>query len=255
MTEKGRNMLIEMLTEDQNHLPAGLSARLNAEMYARALALRLKAVKDASAIPEACGPAIAPAPARGGFVLVRNIELLPVGTDKVEAVHRGYGGREAIRRADAFDAMLAAAARSKRPAPLTPGQIAVGRRYHDLVELLTADGMKLSSLQGGAGSGDARDWMDRRLELSGEVDGMRRRVGTGVAMTVRRIRPSARGSISARTITDAGLVDAVCLKGKGLADVLMFHGWSVKGAHRDALTAALSGALDRMVGYGVRKSS
>ncbi len=114
-------------------------------------ALRLRAAQAAAAIPAACGPDIAPSPARGGFVLVRNVELLPVGTDKVEAVHRGYGGREAIRRADAFDAMLAAAARRKQPAPLTPGQIAIGRRYHDLVELLSADGTKLSSLQASKG--------------------------------------------------------------------------------------------------------
>ncbi|WP_139291284.1 hypothetical protein [Paracoccus sp. SM22M-07] len=212
-------------------------------------ALRLRQAQAAAAIPADCGPDIAPSPARGGFVLVRNVELLPVGTDKVEAVHRGYGGREAIRRADAFDAMLAAAARRKQPAPLTPGQIAIGRRYHDLVELLSADGTKLSSLQASKGGPDGRDWMDRRLGLSAELDGMRKRIGSGVAMSVRRVRPSARGATSARIISDRTLLDAVCLKGRGLADVLVFHGWSVKGAHRDALSQALSAALNRMIGY------
>ncbi|WP_411838587.1 hypothetical protein [Paracoccus sp. ME4] len=228
---------------------------MKAEEAARAAALRLKAVKDAGAIPDACGPDIAPAPARGGFALVDNIEFLPIGTDDVVAVHRGYGGRHAIRRADAFDAMLAAAARRKQPAPLTHGQISIGRRYHDLVQLLSADGTKLSSLQASAGGPDGRDWMDRRLEVSAEVDRLRRRIGTGVAMAVRRVRPSDRGGPAARQITDMALVDAVCLKGKGLAQVLVFHGWSVKGVHRDALSAALSGALDRMIGYRAAKSS
>ncbi len=255
MTEKGRKMLIAKLAEDQNHLPAGLSAKLKAQEAERAAALRLKAVKDAGAIPEACGPDIAPAPARGGFVLVQNIELLPVGTDDVEAVHRGYGGRQAIRRADAFDAMLAAAARRNVPSPLTPGQIAMGRRYHDLVQQLSADGTKLSSLQGGAGGPDGRDWMDRRLELSHEVDGIRRRIGQGIAMSVRRVRPSDRGSPEAMPIPDLALVDAICLKGRGIKDVLRAHRWSDRGGNKKALSQALSAALDRMIGYGRQKSS
>lgn len=239
MKEQGRNMLI------QN----------SAKTLATDIQGRLESVKAAAAVPEACGPAIAPAPARGGFVLVQNIELIPVGADEVAAVHRGYGGRQAIRRADAFDAMLAAAARRKQPAPLTHGQISIGRRYHDLVQLLSADGTKLSSLQASAGGPDGRDWMDRRLEISAEVDRLRRRIGSGVAMAVRRVRPSDRGGAAARQITDMALVDAVCLKGKGLAQVLVFHGWSVKGAHRDALSAALCAALDRMIGYKAAKSS
>lgn len=218
-------------------------------------ALRLRAAQAAAAIPAACGPDIAPSPARGGFVLVRNVELLPVGTDKVEAVHRGYGGREAIRRADAFDAMLAAAARRKQPAPLTPGQIAIGRRYHDLVELLSADGTKLSSLQASRGGPDGRDWMDRRLELSAELDGMRKRIGSGVAMSVRRVRPSARGGIEAKPIQDRTLIDGLCLRGMGIKAILKAHYWSDFGGNQKALVAALSATLDRMIGYRGPKSS
>lgn len=237
MNERGHKMLI------------------SAKQFGKTEALRLHAIKAAAAIPEECGPDIAPSPARGGFVLQRNIELLPVGTDKVEAVHRGFGGRAAIRRADVFDAMIAAALRAKRPVPLTPGQIAMGRRYHDLVEMLSADGTKLSQLQGSFGSGDTGGWMDRRLALSSELDGIRRRIGTGSAMAVRRIRPSTRGQAQRGAISDRVLVDMVCLKGRGLADVLRSHGWAVKGAHREALTAALSAALDRMIGYLGQKSS
>jgi hypothetical protein len=261
MTEKGRKMLIAKLAEDQNHLPAGLSARLKTQEAERAAALRLRAVKDAGAIPEACGPDIAPAPARGGFVLVQNVELLPIGTDKVAAVHRGFGGREAIRRADVFDGMLAAAARRNRPSPLTPSQIAVGRRYRDLVELLTADGMKLSSLQGGAGSGDARDWMDRRLEFSAELDTLRRRIGIGPVMVLRRIRPSQRkrdlapGERAPETFTRRDLIDGICVKGLSIKQLLLRFDWTDSGRNCKATIEALAGTLDAMIGYRAQKSS
>ncbi|WP_411838682.1 hypothetical protein [Paracoccus sp. ME4] len=222
---------------------------------------RLDSVKAAAAVPEACGPAIAPAPARGGFVLVQNVELIPVGADDVAAVHRGYGGRHAIRRADAFDAMLAAAARRKQPAPLTHGQISIGRRYHDLVQLLSADGTKLSSLQASAGGPDGRDWMDRRLEVSAEVDRLRRRIGQGAALVLRRVRPSQRGRVlqpgdrGPLTFTRRDLVDCVCLRGMSIKQVLAKWEWQTNGRNCNAAIAALGEALDAMMGYRGQKSS
>jgi hypothetical protein len=218
-------------------------------------AARLQAAKAACSIPESCGPDIAPSPARGGFVLARQVELLPVGSEKVEAVHRGYGGRDAIQCADAFDAMLKAAARSKRPSPLTPGQISIGRRYRALVEMLAADDTKLSSLEATFGGGAGRDWMDRRLEFSAELDTLRARIGAGAAMVVRRVRPSARGQDGARVISDRALIDAVCLKGQSLKAVLRAHLWSDYGGNQKTLAEALSAALDRMIGYRPEKSS
>ncbi|QIR85021.1 hypothetical protein [Paracoccus sp. AK26] len=228
---------------------------ISAKQFEKTEALRLHAIKAAAAIPEECGPDIAPSPARGGFVLQRNIELLPVGTDKVEAVHRGFGGRAAIRRADVFDAMIAAALRAKRPVPLTPGQIAVGRRYHDLVELLTADGTKLSSLQSSFGGGAGRDWMDRRIEFSAELEGMRRRIGIGPAIVLRRVRPSQRhrhlqpGERAPHIFTRRDLVDAVCLKGKTIKQALVLFDWQDNGRNSKAALEALSGTLDAMIGY------
>ena len=218
-------------------------------------ALRFRQAQAAASIPAACGPDIASSPARGGFVLVRNVELLPVGTNKVEAVHRGYGGREAIRRADAFDAMLAAAARRKQPSPLTQGQIAIGRRYHDLVELLSADGTKLSSLEASKGGPDGRDWMDRRLEFSAELEGMRRRIGIRPAMVLRRVRPSQRkrdlmpGENAPHIFTRRDLVDAAWLKGKSIKQALVLFNWQDNGRNCKAAMEALSGALDDMIGY------
>lgn len=233
MSKENRKMLIS---------PEQASARLDAGLR------RLDQIMAAAAIPEACGPDIRPAPARGGFVLVQNVELLPVGTDKVEAVHRGYGGRSAIRRADAFDAMIAASLRRREPLPLTLDQIAVGRRYHDLVELLSRDGVKLSNLQASGGGGDGTSWIDQRLQLSGELEALQRRIGTGAALAVRRVRPSDRGLPAARWISDRALVDAVCLQGMGIRAVLLAHGWSDRGGHKKTLGEALSEALDRMMG-------
>jgi len=218
-------------------------------------AARLAAIRDAGAIPEECGPDILASPARGGFVLHRNIELLPVGADKVEAVHRGYGGRAAIRRADVFDAMVAAALRAKRPLPLTHGQISMARRYAAMVEVAASDGMRLSSLDASHGGGDSLGWMDRHLSVAEELSVLRSRIGSGVAMAVRRVRPTARGDGQRGPILDRVLVDMVCLKGRTLDQVLQAHGWSTYGETRRAIARALSAALDRMIGYRPPKSS
>lgn len=216
---------------------------------------RMAAIRAQASVPEECGPGIIPAPARGGFVLVRNVELLPVGTDKVEAVHRGYGGRAGIRRADAFDAMLAAARRRGSPPPLTHGQIAMGRRYHDLVEVLSADGTKLSSLEASFGGGSGIDWMDRRLELAAEVEGMRRRIGSGPVIVLRRIRPSQRkrglkpGERAPHIFTRRDLADAVCLRGNSIKQVLAMFDWQDNGRNCRAAMEALAEVLDAMIGY------
>lgn len=233
----------------------GIAAEVVPEVRAAAEAARVATLLSAASVPAECGSDIAAAPARGGFVLERIRHRDGMTREDFVETPAGYVRRSPIRRADVFDGMLAAAARAKRPSPLTPGQIAMGRRYHDLVQLLSADGTKLSQLQGGSGGGDAGEWMDRRLGLSAELEGICRRIGTGTAMTVRRVRPSERGEDQRGIILDRALVDMVCLRGCALADVLRAHGWSVKGAHREALSAALSAALDRMIGYRPTKSS
>lgn len=256
MKDRGHKMLNVATPEDVLYIDRrGFAVEIDIEERFEAEAARCESIHTAASVPAACGQDIIPAPARGGFVLerIRHLDGM-TRADFVETT-KGYVRRSPIRRADAFDAMIAAATRAKREWPLTPGQISIGRRYHDLVELLSADGTKLSQLQGSFGSGDSGNWMDQRLALSREVEGMRRRIGTGVAMAVRRIRPSDRGEAARGPILDRDLVDMVCLQGRGLADVLKSHGWAVKGAHRDAISEALSAALDRMIGYRVKKSS
>lgn len=215
---------------------------------------RIEAIKAAAQPPAECGPDIIAAPARGPSVAFQPVELRPKGADEWQAVSVGYGGRSAVRAADVFDRMIASAERGGRSWPLTPGQIAIGRRYRDLVEWRAAGAIKCSAIDGRqAGSGE-RDFMDAYLSVGRELDGMRRRIGGGVAMQVRRVRPSARGDGQRGPIFDRALVDMVCLQQLLLSEVLRRHGWSTYRDHRITLREALSGALDRMIGYGVRKA-
>ncbi|MTH61431.1 hypothetical protein GL300_19645 [Paracoccus litorisediminis] len=218
-------------------------------------AARLAEIRDAGAIPEECGPDIAPAPARGGFVLERVRHLEGATIDDLVETSRGYVRKSPVRCADAFDLMIAAALRGKRDMPLSPGQIAMGRRYAALVEISATDGTKLSCLDSSGGGGDSMDWMDRHLDIGRELDLLRGRIGHGVAMAVRRVRPTARGAEQRGPIMDRVLVDMVCLKGCTLDQVLMSHGWSAKGDHRKAVSHALGETLDRMIGYRMQKTS
>lgn len=215
-------------------------------------AARLDAVRKAAAIPVEAGEAIAPAPARGGFVLLDPSRL----DAEPEYAHtaKGYVRVRPIRVTDVFDRMGAQAARRKVGHPLAHGQIQIARHYRALVEVLTDEGYKLSSLERSFAGGERGDWMDRRLMISAAVEGLQRRIGRGVAMAVRRRRPSQRGPGQRGPILDQVLVDMVCLKDCTLGDVLCGHGWQDDGRNREALLAALSGALWRMVGYQDEKS-
>ncbi|MFV0552130.1 MAG: hypothetical protein ACK5L6_09475, partial [Anaerorhabdus sp.] len=121
------------------------------------------------------------------------------------------------------------------------------RRYRNLTEMLQAGTLKLSNLEGSTGSNDGRDIVDAHLAASQEVAGMRRRVGSGAMLSVRRVRPSLRGNRV--TIMDMAIIDMMCLGDADPARVLKKHGWQINGHGRKAVVAALSGALDRMIGY------
>ena len=88
--------------------------------------------------------------------------------------------------------------------------------------------------------------MDAVLRDREEIERLHRRIGTGSAMVVRRIRPSQRGSRV--SISDRRLVDMVCLEDRAVSDVLKAHGWSVLGETSRAVAKALGQALDRMGG-------
>lgn len=222
-------------------------------------AARLAEVKARGDVPEACGPEIPEAPARGAFRLVQLKRLYPDGADGYQIKDAGHLGRAAICNADVFDRMAASAARARKPVPLSPGQISMGRHYRDLVERHACAGLKCSSVEAARSSGSGRggDFMDALLRDREEIDRLRRRIGAGVAMEVRRVRPSERGTRVA--IADRRLVDMVCLEDMHLADVLQVSGWvpagqRASGKHIKALQAVLAAALDRMTGPVRRRS-
>jgi hypothetical protein len=97
---------------------------------------------------------------------------------------------------------------------------------------------------GGGGGGDR--FTDARLASARQIDGLRARIGDGAALAIRRLRPTGRAGRVA--IPDRVLVDMVCLQDRPLGDVLRAHGWTVEGKTVQAATAALSAALERMIG-------
>ncbi len=217
-------------------------ARLQSE------ATRLAAIKAQGTVPAICGDAIPQAPARGAYRVFEPTALIPDGEGGFEAKSAGYRGRSAIQRADVFDVMAAKAARHNKASPLSAGQVAIGRHYRDLVERHACAGLKCSSIEAirTGGSGRGGDFMDAVLRDREEIERLHRRIGTGSAIVVRRIRPSKRGSRV--SIADRRLVDMVCLEDRALSDVLKAHGWSVYGENSRCVAQALAQTLEGMRG-------
>lgn len=212
-------------------------------------AARIAEIKARGCVPVECGDAIPDAPARGAFQVFEPMALQQRNDGKLKAEPMGYRGRSAIRCADVFDVMAAKAASHKKPSPFTPGQIAMGRHYRDLVERHACAGVKCSSVEvlNSGGGGQGGEFMDAVLRDGEEIARLQRRIGSGAAMVVRRIRPSKRGSRT--TIFDRRLVDMVCLEERSLSEVLQTHGWVVSGTTVRSLRMALRSALSRMAGY------
>ena len=199
-------------------------------------AARVAAILAAATPPASCGPEIPVAPAFGAYRVFQPMELLQGGLQRPS----GFAGRNAIVRADVFDAMKAGA--------FTSSQIDMARHYRDLTERHTAGGMRCASLEAGRGGGGSGEFIVAYVKEGQVLASLHRRIGPGAALVVRRIRPSARGG-AAGIILDRDLVDRVCLGQQTLSQVLRGFGWSEAKKHRDALRTALAGALDRMQGY------
>ncbi|WP_411839234.1 hypothetical protein [Paracoccus sp. ME4] len=224
---------------------------------------RLAAILARATPAEGCGPAIPVAPARGPSKAVTPNVLMPDPKTpsgyKIEATGwRGFRAAKAIDIFDVLEQREAARARKENRDPVSPftrPQIDIARRYRDLVEHHAAGGMKCASLEtrggGGAGGGE---FIDAYISVGREIRALQERIGTGAAMAVRRVRPSARGGITASIIRDRDLVDAVCLEGKAFDVVLASYGWGVSGKNVALLKAALASCLDRMQGLGKKTS-
>ena len=217
------------------------------QLRLKAEADRIQAVKARGYVPEVCGDAIPEAPARGAIHVFQPMSLFPDGKNDWVARPSGYRGRSAMQRADVFDVMAAKAASNGKPAPFTREQVAAGRYYRDLVERHACAGVRCSSVEAirSGGNGGSGSFIDAVLRDREENERIRRRIGTGTAMAVRKIRPSKRGSRV--NITDRRLVDMVCLEDKPISAVLRAHGWSVRGQTSGALRQALAEVLGRVI--------
>jgi hypothetical protein len=123
----------------------------------------------------------------------------------------------------------------------------MGRHYRGLVERYQAAGVRCSSVEslGRSCSGMGGEFIDAVLRDRERIEMLRRRIGGGSALIVRRIRPSQRGTRAG--ITDRRLVDMVCIEDLSMSEVLKAHGWSIKADLVRSLNVALAAVLDRMM--------
>lgn len=212
---------------------------------------RLSVVRNAGRAPEACGDAMPIAPARGAGRAVHLLASYPKGDHETEVKPAGHLGRKTVFLLDAIDTMRAQSARKGKAFSLTESQIGMARMYATMVADHLAGAVRCTSLEaaGGGHGGTREGFTDHRLDLSRRIDQLRRRIGVGCALAIRRVRPSKRGDGPSRAnIPDRALVDLVCLEGLTISEVLARYGWSIKGETVQAATRALGDALDRMVG-------
>lgn len=201
--------------------------------------------KSAPPVEMSAAPA---APARGAMMLQPNFVVMPGGTRKRDGAHWRNAGPLSVMVEQARQRHDAKGREEEEfTAPFTPSQIAVSEDYRALVERYEAGLCKTSSLEAGrAGSGGAGLAIDTYIQEARWLDELRRRIGDGVTMQVRRHldRDNARRAIPVRA-----LVDMVLVHGKTLSDVLRAHGWAKTTVHLRMVRGELCAALDRMCGY------
>lgn len=220
----------------------------------------LAAIKAVSAPPWQCGDAIPLSVARGRVLRFVPSELAPDGKGGMKPQPTGYRCRDGARCADVFDVMILQAerahARLGRKAgtfvpPFSHGQVVMGREYAALVERCNASGVKCSSLEALRQAGRGGDREAAIFRDFARLRALQRRIGDGLAKTVRRHRPStsSAGGDSRRSITVRHLVDQVCLADRTLSEVLTVNGWARNAQIIKGLRDDLCMALDRMQGY------
>ena len=222
--------------------------RLDAER-ARVVELLARA-----APPDVCGPEMPVAPARGPMQRFTPREMAVTEAGGFRSVRAGYAGRDAARVLDAFDVMeargRAAAARHKVAyvSPFTVGQVEAARDYAAVLERVASCGVKLSSLEGVGGGGDAGAREAAVFDDIARLRMLRRRIGGGLVEGLRRVRP---GAVARSSIRLLDAVDRVCVGGVVVSDVLRSGGWPVNGRTRAALCGDLAAAFDRLRGFGL----
>ena len=223
-------------------LPYHLCCR---ECRARIDSAARDALRKAGVAPQGCaGENVAFAPGRGPQVAFQPTTMTVQPDGDFKPVTLGHAGRSAMRAEDVFDRMALQSARRGGGSALDVRLVNAGRAYRDLFERCEAAGYKCAStFDEGRGAGGG-DFMDAYSHDRAILRSLQSAVAEGVALPVRRVRPSVRGSKSG--ISNRALVDAVCLADKSLSEVLSASGWTVCSKARAALRAALSLNLERL---------
>lgn len=253
LRELGRDVMLDQMARRLVGLLRAYALQAARDMTVRLRqageAARLRGMLDRATPPPAMAAAPV-APARGPMQLVVDRVETDMGwyiRREVSTFWRGMDQLSIMCR-QAWLAHQARGGEGEFVPPFTPGQIAMGQHYAALVERHDGAGMKCASLEGrGGGGGTGGGFADAYLAEGREIAAIRRRIGDGMALAVRRIRPSDRGSRAG--ITDRRLVDMVCLGGEDLTAVLRAHGWVKSTGNLRAVRLALGAALDRMQGY------
>lgn len=200
------------------------------------------------AVPHPGMGAAPAAPARGAVRIEQSWEVLPGGTRRRAGTHGVEMCQLEVMVAQAYRRHADRTPDAPFVPPFTSSQIAVARDYRSLVEWRDGSALRCSSLEAGrsTGAGGSGLFIDSFIQQGRWLAELQGRIGTGVAMDVRRNmdRDNARRTISVRA-----LVDMVVVVGQDLTQVLQRFGWGHQTVHRRALRAQLVGALDRMQGY------
>lgn len=214
---------------------------------------RIAQLKQRATAPASCGPDIVPmAPGRGAVRRFQPGQAVITEAGHVRVTRAGHLGRDALARADAFDVMLAQSAR-RRPSdganakPLfTTGQIMAGRDYAVLAERYDAAGVRCSSVEalGGGGQGS---FIDAVIQDGRRLAWMRDKIGDAVVLSPRGA--AAHSDRGRRIIRTRHIVDAVCIEGLTISQLLQSCGWPRTKARVNEIRQALAAALDRMRGF------
>jgi len=215
----------------------------------------LAAVKARGMAPGICGPMMGCAPARGRLIPFMPVFVLRDAKGEEQQIEAGHVGRHAARVGDVWDRMEDQARRSGGGFLFDPAQVEAGRDYAALVQRINSSGMSGSSMEvvSGRGGGSGGTVSEAVAHDVARLRGLRARIGPGLALEIRRVRPSVRGK--RRALHHLDLVDMVCLGGKSVVEVLQRCGWPKKGDSVKALRAELCLCLDRMSGAAPRYRS
>lgn len=200
----------------------------------------------ARAVPPPDMVAAPVAPARGPMALQPIYDMQAGGTRRRVGAH--------FRPVCALEAAVANA-RARHEArggdvpfvpPYLPGQIAMAAVYRTLVEHRDGSGMRCASLEAGReGGGGSGLFIDTFIAQGQQLAELQARIGSGVAMDVRRHMDRGNGR---RAITVRAAVDLVVIAGQDVSVVLKRYGWQADGKNRKVLRVEICRALDRMQG-------